>query len=232
MFTIVCGKIMVRGIVLGFLWSPCLSCMCLDFGLDVSKMEAISWADWRAFGGQRWGRVHDRTLFSIDVRIFRWWSTMGGVGSIKNPIRIDRLALEQDGYIYRDYFSPNLVFIDEELWRMYPKPWRQPPSPWHCGGMPSLAWRLEDEEPEGWHVRFQIPQPQIAPPNNLQEDHKWEEDWSSSSPLVWTWFQTSDTCEGFKKIESGGWILEYKHTSIISLLLSKNIRSIGLQVKH
>lgn len=31
----------------------------------------------------------------------------------------DRLALEHDGSPYRDYFSPNLVFDDEEFRCMY-----------------------------------------------------------------------------------------------------------------
>ena len=37
----------------------------------------------------------------------------GGSTLSKKPNKV-RVALEQDGYIYRDYFSPNLVFADEE----------------------------------------------------------------------------------------------------------------------
>ena len=37
----------------------------------------------------------------------------GGSRLWKKPNKL-RLALEQDGYIYRDYFSPNLVFANEE----------------------------------------------------------------------------------------------------------------------
>ena len=45
-------------------------------------------------------------------------NNMEEVGMEKKPNK-DRLALEHDGSLYMDLFSPNFVFDDEEFRRMY-----------------------------------------------------------------------------------------------------------------